>query len=447
ILTANDISNSNIGISIWTSSEPALSSNTIVDSKTGVELLWVTAPYLLGNVISNATLGLYLEEITKGEILDGTYQDVETGITALASPQLIIHGNTFDEITGDAIQLDDSNASYVFWNNFYDVAGKYGEIENCIVFYEYEINNETIVGNYYDNEQASEIVIDEVEYEGQTYVIIDSHPLAEEYVVPPAVSIVTRDVIKPDDTMIVNVTAQVYTPSGLTTTVSLEYITTTDQTWTLIPMTLDYSIGQVNVYTGSIPKLDYDLEVTYRIRVDYGTETVYSDNSTYVIQFSDETPIIIRDPTVLVRADGSEDFTVTSTYYEQYYIIVQVQIINQTTNLQRINGKDYVNISWTKYTSDGEIETYANIMDYNSTTGYFYLELGRFSANTNITFRIYAEDDLGNSRWTLETYNIEIVSETTEEAGFDSLTLLGITATLFLVQTIVVIRRRKQRED
>ncbi len=450
IMTANNVNlASTVGISIWSSERIDLSSNTIVNSSLGIGLHSVEDAYLLGNALINTTTGLYGEDLTNGEIIDGSYSAVESAVVVLNSPELEIRGNTFSLVTGDAITLTNSNASVVYWNNFYTISGKYGEIEDCIVFYDYAINNETKVGNYYaNNPAANTVVIDETTYNGKVYTIEDEHPLSEPYTVPPAVSVVSRDVIKPDDTMIVNVTAHIYIPSELSVSVILQYLTTTHNEWINRTMVKQYSLGQINIYTGSIPTIDYGEEVTYRVLIVYGGNyCVPSDNSTYIVDSSDKTPLIIDHPSVYVRAEGSDDFTMTSTYYTQYYIIVQVRVVNQTADMQEIAGKRYVNISWTIWAVDGTNKTLDSTMDYNATTNMYYLELGQFEAGTNITYRIYAEDAVGHTRWTLETYRIEITSEEVSSTGFDSLTLISITASLFIIQTIVVMKRRRRKED
>ncbi|UJG41658.1 MAG: right-handed parallel beta-helix repeat-containing protein [Candidatus Heimdallarchaeum aukensis] len=445
-LTANDILTSNIGISIWSSTSPALSSNKILDTNIGTELILVSEGLLLGNEFTNSQMGIYVVDTSETKVVDGTLVNVADGIKIVESPNFEVSGNTFEDISGDAVIFDDSNDSVVYHNNFYNITGKYGSIIDCIVNFEYEVSNGTIHGNYYEGVDETSVYIDTVTYEGKEIEIYDNHPLTEKYTVPPAISVVERDVQDPDDTMIVNVTAQIYKPSELSISAYLDYMSNFDDDWTSVEMTIVSSVGQIYIYQSSIPKLDYGLEITYRIRVVYESESTISSNYTYVVEYSDETPIIINNPTVVVRAEGSDKFTYTSVYYDLYYIVVQVRVKNQTANLAKIDGRDYVNISWTLITNEGN-ETHDNIMFYNTTTGVFELELGKFTANSNITYRIYAEDELGNSRWTLETYEIHITSETTEETGFDSVTLIGITASLFIIQTIVVIQRRKRQEN
>ncbi|MHA1873801.1 MAG: right-handed parallel beta-helix repeat-containing protein [Candidatus Heimdallarchaeaceae archaeon] len=445
-LTANDILTTNIGISIWSSTSPALSSNKIVNSNIGTELILVSGGLLLGNEFTNSELGVYVVDTETSKVVDGLLNNVDSGIKVVESPNFEVSGNTFEDISGNAIIFDDSNDSIVYHNNFYNITGKFGSITDCIVNFEYEVSNGTIHGNYYYEVNEESVYIDTVNYEGKDVEIYDNHPLSEKYTVPPAISVVERDVPDPDDTMIVNVTAQIYKPSELSISAYLDYMSNFDDDWTSVEMTIVSSVGQIYIYKSSIPKLEYGLEITYRVRVVYGSESTVSNNNTYVIEYSDETPIIIKNPTVVVRAEGSDTFTYTSVYYDQYYIVVQVRVENQTANLAKIDGRDYVNISWTLITKEGN-ETHDNIMFYNITTGVFELELGKFSSNSNITYRIYAEDEIGNSKWTLETYEINIVSETTEKTGFDSVTLIGITASLFIIQTIVVIQRRKRQEN
>lgn len=460
-ITANGISNSSIGISLWSVSEIVIASNGVFESETGLSFVFSSYSRVSGNSFESSQLAIELLSSKHIEISDNNILNGERGIFATNTFNPVVSGNTFDSITDVAIHFEDSDSFIVYYNNFYSIAGNnYGNIVDCLGTFEYAIDNETTVGNYYDGLTADSVLIDTVTIDGKTYEIRDNHPLDTPYVVKPKIEYIQANNTEPTDEDAVGITTQIFVPTGLSLTVNIDYLLKNETSWRIIDITSsETSIGQIGtikIYEGYIPPMPYKMEITYRIRVTYSNIEIVSANYTYQVDKSDSTPIIIGEPKVIQYVEGvDEDGNVITTAEEVQnfepvtaYTIV-VNIINQTVDIAVKEGKRQVFIDMTIY--DPTEETTTNITDlffYNSSSGLYEYELPDTYVNgTVITYKIGVEDVNGNKYWTIDEYTIEyLLPIVTGKSGFDTLSLLTIGGMLFLVQVIVVLRRRRENE-
>ncbi|MCK5305302.1 MAG: hypothetical protein KAJ72_08625, partial [Candidatus Heimdallarchaeota archaeon] len=274
--------------------------------------------------------------------------------------------------------------------------------------------------------------------------------------VKPTIEFVTRNIEDPDDTMDVIVDTQVFVPSGVDVTVYLDYSLNDESNWHSIDITSSEepigSIGTINIYAGTIPSQLYNYLVTYRIRIEYfDVETVelLSENNTYTVLTSLETPVIIYDPevyTTIINDEDVEENVATQTFFDEYEYFIEVRILNRT-DFEIIDGKRHVNLTWTVFDSaDNSSESFTTFMSYNSTTSIYYYEFNTFfDVGIVIDYLILAVDVNGTIHRTV--YNYTIAIESISDAGFDAITLLSIGGTLLIIQAIVVIRRRRKREE
>ena len=248
-----------------------------------------------------------------------------------------------------------------------------------------------------------------------------------------------------------------FVPSGADVSVFLDYNLNDETTWNSIDIRSSEapigSIGTINLYSGFVPAQMYDYSVTYRIRIEFvdGLETIelISENHTYIVETSADTPMIINTAlvyTTIINDDDVEVDVSTETFYEEYEYYIQVRIENRT-DFEIIDGKRHVNLTWTVFDpADNSSVSFTAFMSYNSTTDVFSYEFGQFfDIGVEIDYFILAVDVNGTIHRTVNNYTIII--ETTSGAGFDAITLLSIGGLLLVIQAIVVIRRRKRSEE
>ena len=456
VLTANGAINAVYGISLWSVNNVILASNGVFDSTYGISVWFSEDVQLLGNQVNTSDIGIVARNTISLLIKNGDYSSLNYGLQILACEGAIIFGNTFDLIVVDAIYLKSSNNFKVYYNNFFTV-GNYGTIENCIGRFDYDLTNVTVVGNYYDGITADEVLIDTVIIDLLSFDIIDHAPLDRAYVVKPTIEFVSRDIGEPDDTDDVIIYTQVFVPSGVDVTVYLDYSIHIEPDWNSVDITTSEepigSIGAINLYVGTIPAQLYDYQVTYRIRIEYvdGIDTIelLSENHTYTVLTSSETPIIINEPEVYTTILGDNDVetdVATQYFFDEYEYFIQVRIQNRT-DLKIIDGRRHVNLTWTIFDStDNSSESFTAFMFYNSSTDVYSYEFKTiFDVGIEIDYFILAVDVNGTIHRTANNYTITIESIT--GAGFDAITLLSIGGTLLLIQAIVVLRRRRKREE
>ncbi len=456
VLTANGAINAVYGISLWSMNDVILSSNGVFDSTYGISVWFSENVQLLGNQVNTSDIGIVARNTISLLIKNGDYSSLNYGLQILTCDNAIIFGNTFDQIVLDAIYLKSSDGFKVYYNNFFTV-GNYGTIENCIGRFDYDLTNVTVVGNYYEGNVADEVLIDTVTIDLLAVDIIDHAPLDRTYVVKPTIEFVTRDIDTPDDTMEVTVHTQIFVPSGVDVTVYLDYLLNDESNWYSIDITLSEepigSIGTINLYQGLIPSQLYNYLVTFRIRIEYidGVDTIelLSENSTYTVLTSLETPIIIYEPevyTTILTDEDVETDVATQTFFDEFEYFIQVRIVNRT-DFEVIDGKRHVNLTWTVFDpADNSSESFTAFMSYNSTTNIYFYEFNTFfDVGVVINYFILAVDVNGTIHRTVHNYTIAI--ETISGAGFDAITLLSIGGSLLLIQAIVVIRRRRKREE
>ncbi|OLS32116.1 MAG: hypothetical protein HeimAB125_12120 [Candidatus Heimdallarchaeota archaeon AB_125] len=461
IIIANGAINAQYGLSLWSCDNVGLASNGVFDSVYGISIWFSENIRLQGNDVNTSDIGIIARNSFYLQIKDGTYKDLTNGLQILGCTGVIITGNTFDLIPGAAISIDGSDGFKVYNNNFKTV-GFYGVIDNCLGSYYHQIEEGVYVGNYYLNEPgATEVLIDSVTIETIVYDIIDLYPLENSYTVVPSIEFIQRDILEPQDVDVVTVDCQIFVPSDTEDVeVYLQYLLNTVPTWTSVDITSSGapvgSIGAINSYIGTIPTVDYDNLVIYRIMVEYSdelvTKQVFTENDSYVVLPSEFTPIYIAPPEVYlltVDEDDNEVTLVREIFYENEDYMIQVEIYN-TTELETILGRSHVNLTWSEFNPNNNITTgFTALMLYNgtATTPFYYFELGKkFEVNAKIEFFISVVDINGTFYRTVNNYTMYIESPV-EPTGFDALTLLSIGAVLLLVQAIVVFRRRRKQEE
>jgi parallel beta-helix repeat protein len=456
IVTANGAIKATYGLSLWSVYDVTLASNGVFDSRYGFSIWFSERVRLLGNEVNTSDIGIIARSSPRLQIRDGSLKALDLGIQLISSSNTVITGNTFDEITGEAIVLKDSSGFSVYQNNFEDV-GAYADIINCLGYFYKEIDNETAFGNYYKDEVGADSVL--IDIVG-SIEIIDEYPLGSPYVVKPTIEFVSRDVQLPTDIDDVTVETQIFVPTGVDITVFLEYIGNYEDDWTSIDITASEDpvgqIGAINRYSGLIPAYPYDFTIVYRIKVQYldQTETVdiLTDNNTYTVLDSIYTPIIIEDPEVLIEVedeDGIVSTIATSNFYQDEYYIVSVFITNRT-DIGRIAGFRHVNLTWTEInTLTNETESATAIMYYNETADnniYSFAFESGYDVGIIIDFFISVVDANGTLYRTVD--NITLVIEAPPgETAFDTITLLSIGATLLIVQALVILRRRRKKNE
>jgi parallel beta-helix repeat protein len=456
IVTANGAIKATYGLSLWSVSDVTLASNGVFDSRYGFSIWFSEGVRLLGNEVNTSDIGIVARSSTRLQIKDGNLKALDIGIQLIGTTHPIISGNTFDDITGEAIVLKDSSGFSVYQNNFEDV-GSYADIIDCLGLFYIEIDNETAYGNYYKNEDADfPVLIDIVD----SFEIYDEYPLGTSYVVKPTIEFVSRDIGIPTDINDVTVETQIFVPTGVGLTVYLEYIGNYEDDWTSLDITASEDpvgqIGAINRYSGIIPAYPYDFTIIYRIKVQYLDQSelidITTENSTYTIIESAETPVIIGVPDVLIEVedeDGIVSTVTTSNFYQDQNYIISVFIINRT-DIGRIEGFRHVNLTWTETnTLTNETESATAIMYYNETADdniySFAFEQG-YAAGIQIEFFISVVDANGTLYRTVGNITMDITFPPGETA-FDTITLLSIGATLLIVQALVIFRRRRKRQE
>ena len=459
--TANGISNGEIGISLWSVSDLVIASNGVFETETGISFVFSSYSKASGNSLENIEVGVEIFVSKYIEIGDNNLLNTTKGILGIESYHPTISGNTFVNISEVAIHMDETNDFVVYHNNFMSVTNNnFGEIIDCLGKYEYQLDNVTTEGNYYEGINSTSILIDTVVINGETYEIRDDHPLSSPYVVQPNIEFVRSNATEPTDEDIVQVETQIFVPTGLVIHVYIDYLLRNETTWRTADITSTGEaighIGAIRIYHGIIPRMPYNMEITYRIRVTYAGAEIVSDNETYVVLSSPTTPVIISEPVVVHYYEfvgTDQTTTTTSTTVGKFepataYVIL-VEVYNQTVDIAEKEGKRQVFINMTIY--DPITDTTTNIQDlffYNSTTGIYSYELRPdYVDGTKITYKIGVEDVNGNTYWSIDEYTIEYIQETTTKSGFDAASLSTIGGLLFLVQIVVVLRRRRNRNN
>lgn len=456
IITANGAIKATYGITLWSVSDVTLASNGVFDSVYGFSIWFSEDVELLGNEVNTSDIGIIARNSFKLQIKDGSLKSLDLGIQVIGCPNPIIRGNTFDEIVGAAIVLKDSSGFLVYQNNFEDV-GAYGDIIDCLGVYYRVIDDETAYGNYYKNEPATEpVFIDTV----GTTDIYDNHPLSSPYIVKPTIEFVTRDISDPTDLDDVNIETQIFVPQGVDLIVYLEYMGNYDEDWISLDITASEDpvgqIGAINRYSGIIPAYPYDYTIIYRVKVEYqelGSPVyVITDNDTYTVLESAETPVIIRSPQVLLETEDEEGvitYIPVTTFYQDENYVVSVEIINNT-DIDRLAGNRHVNLTWTEInTLTNETESASVIMYYNETADnniYTFAFDQGYDAGMLINFYISVVDANGTLHRTV-TNSTMIILAPPEETAFDTITLLSIGATLLVIQALVILRRRRKNKE
>ena len=443
IVTANGAINATYGISLWSTTNAILASNGVLDSVYGFSIWFSDEIRLAGNEVNTSDIGIIARSTTKLRITDGNYRVLIQGIQIIGSYQPYITGNSFTNITATALSFKDSNDFIVYHNNFANI-GVYGEITNCIGTFEYWVDNVTLEGNYYEGEPAGVPVLIDND-------IYDNHPLSSIYNVRPSIEFVTRDIDEPTDQDDVLISTQIFIPTGIAVTVSIQYIVNMNTTWETIDISSSEepvgSIGAISYFSGTVSAFPYDYTIVYRLKVEYDSVELISENETYVVLTSDVTPVIIYEPEVQVETTVEDEIVLVSTedYYENIEFTIVVTIENRT-DLDTLAGKRRVNLTWSEKDPATNItEGFTDLMFYNSTTDLYSYEFGKgYVKGTIIDYFISVVDINGTIYRTVFNYTIEVTTEA-ESTGFDTLTLLGIGGTLLIIQAIVVIRRRKRR--
>jgi len=457
VVTANGAIEATYGISLWSMSDVTLASNGVFDSVYGISIWFSEKVRLLGNEVNTSDIGIIARSSLQLEIKDGDLRALNNGIQILGSTNPTISGNTFDNITNEAIILKDSNNFLVYQNNFLEV-GSYATIDNCIGYFEREVNNVTSIGNYYQDHNTSDpVFIDTVTIGALVIDIYDNNPLQKEYAVKPTIEFVSREILEPTDVDDVLLETQIFVPTGVDLTVLIQFEVTNQVGWNEIDITTSGEpvgqIGAINRYIGTIPAYPYDYVITYRVQVQYDEDgspvTVTTENDTYTVSTSDFTPIIIYTPEVHVITfiDDVEATVVTNNFYEDQEYIIFVEIDNRT-DMDTIEGNRHVNLTWTEINSlTNDTESFNAVMLYNSTTDVYYMPFGRgYDAGFLINYYIAVVDVNGTIYRTVFNYTI-IIESPPGDTGFNAITLLSIGGTLLAVQAIVIFRRRRRRND
>ncbi len=456
VISANGAINATYGFSLWSAVDLILASNGVFDSVYGISVWFSQGVKLLGNELNTSLIGVIARSSSSLTIKDGDYRVLDIGVQILGCFQPKILGNTFDDISNEAIILIDSNGFLVSENNFLTV-GDFARIEGCLGNF-----NSSNAGNYYEGLPTTfPILIDNVTILSVEYSIYDYQPLDSQYQVQPSIEFIIRDILEPSDLNDVKITTQIFVPAGSDVDVFLQYELNNGGTWITDDITSSEdpigSIGAINQYTGIIPAYSYDYTVVYRIMIEFladsTTVQIATSNETYVILSSPETPIIFYRPeirTITTTEDNVETTVVTNDFYEDYDYLIYVRIVNRT-ELQHIDGRPHVNLTYTEkvpITNETyEIEHFSLIMDYNATTGYYHLSLNKkYSEGTIIEYFISAIDINGTYYRTVLNYTFTILLPP-GRTGFDTITLLSIGGTLLVIQAIVVLRRRKRKQE
>lgn len=461
ILTANGAINAEYGLSLWSVTDAVLASNGVFDSVYGISMWFSDFIELSGNEVSTSDIGIVGRNTFGLTIRDGSYTQLTKGIQLLGCNSAKLFGNSFDDIIGEAITLSDSFEFLVYNNNFLTV-GTYGEIDNSYGTFYKQVDNETYIGNYYLGLPLTPVLIDEFTIDLVTYKITDYYPLPSRYNVRPSVEFLERDILEPTDLDPVIITTQVFIPEDTANiVVYLQYLLINETDWRVVDITSTEtqigSIGAISQFQTTIMPLPYDFDVIYRIMVNYTIDlveqTMFSINGTYHVFESDLTPIVIGTPEVRVESYNEDadsyNTVVTNSFYEdlEYYVFVSVK---NRTELQIFTGKRHVNLSWYEIDSaTNETQFVTGIMDYNSSLSpmSYYATFGRgYSIGMILEFYITVVDFDGTIYRTVLNYTITI-EPPIEGTGFGALTLLSLGATLLLVQAIVVLRRRKTKEE
>ncbi len=456
VISANGAINATYGLSIWSAINLVLASNGVFDSVYGISVWFSQGVKLFGNELNTSLIGVIARSSTSLIIQEGDYRALDIGVQIIGCFKPMILGNTFDDITNEAIILIESNDFIVSRNNFLTV-GDFARIDSCLGVF-----NKSSEGNYYEGlPTSSPIFIDSVTIFSVIYSIYDYQPLDSQYQVQPSIEFNLRDTFEPTDLDDVEITTQIFAPAGSNVDVYLQYELNHDGTWINDDITSSEapigSIGAINQYKGIIPAYPYDYTVVYRIMIEFlvdsTTVQLSTKNETYVILSSPETPIIFSTPEVrtITQTEENVDTTVvTNVFYEDYDYLIYIRITNRT-ELQHIDGRPHVNLTYTEkipITNETyEIESFTLIMDYNATTGYYHLSLNKkYDEGTIIEYYISAVDVNGTFYRTVLNYSFTILPPP-GRTGFDTLTLLSIGGTLLVIQAIVVLRRRKRKQE
>jgi parallel beta-helix repeat protein len=456
VLSANGAINATYGFSLWSAIDLILASNGVFDSVYGISVWFSQGIKLLGNEMNTSLIGIIARSSSSLVIKDGDYRLLNIGVQIIGCLKPKILGNTFDDISNEAIILIDSFDFKVSENNFLTV-GDFAQIVGCLGDF-----NKTDKGNYYEGlPTTSPIFIDNVTILSVEYSIYDYQPLDNPYQVQPSIEFILRDIFEPTDLNDVKITTQIFVPAGSDVDVYLQYELNSDGTWISDDITSSEdpigSIGAINQYTGIIPAYPYDYTVVYRIMIEFLVDTttvqLATSNQSYIILYSPETPVIFFNPevrTITTTEENVETTVITNDFYEDYDYLVYVRILNRT-ELQLLDGRPHVNLTYTEkvpITNETyEIESFSLIMDYNTTTGYYHLALNKkYTEGTIIEYFISAVDFNGTFYRTVLNYSITILPPP-GSTGFDTITLLSIGGTLLVIQVIVVLRRRRKQEE
>jgi len=459
VATANGAINATYGITLWSMSNALLASNGVFESIYALSIWFSDNIRVVGNELSTSEIGIISRSTTKLLISNGIYNLLDYGIQIVGSFAPKIIGNTFDNITNEAITLIDSDNFLVYYNNFKLNASVYADIINCLGSFNYQVDNETIAGNYFAADTSgNRVYIDTVTIGSVSVDIYDEHPLTKPFTVKPTVEFISRDITNPTDQDEVTIITQIFVPEQMDIHVYIEYTLNLEETWNEIDITSSEtpvgSIGAINQYQGTIPAYPYNYIINYRLKITYTEESqlvvVTTDNETYTVATSEYTPIIIYEPEVhviTVNEDNQEVTVKTSDFYEGYDYIVMVRIENRT-DIGLFEGNRYVNITYTETDPfTNETESFSALMEYNATLNRYIYDFGKtYDVGARVDYFIIVMDSNGTFYRTVFNYTIEITTPP-EATGFDAITLLSIGGTLVLVQAIVVIRRRRKNRD
>ena len=459
VLTANGAIHAQYGINLWSVTDALLASNGVFESIYGVSIWFSENIEVTGNHVNTSAIGIVGRNTYNLVIIDGTYVLLTKGIQLLGCIRPRIIGNTFNSIAEEATTLSHCNNFIVYNNNFLTV-GNYGDIENSFGTFYTQIDNETYIGNYYQGGDGSPVLIDVFTVGTETYNVTDYYPLNSRYNVKPSVEFLGRNYQNPTDVQSVIITTQIFIPEDTENVlILLQYNLVNETFWREIDITSTNdkigSIGAISQFQGTISPLPYDFVVSYRIMVNYTidaiAQSIVSSNSSYTVAVSEFTPIVIGKPEVRVvtysEAEGQEITVITNSYYEGLEYFIFVKITNRT-DFQMIAGRRHVNLSWYEMDpSTNETQFFTGIMDYNSTTTYYYATFGRdYTIGMVLEYYISVVDINGTIYRTVLNYTM-IIEPPVEKTGFDTITLVTIGGTLLIIQVIVVYRRRKSKEE
>ncbi len=459
IITANTAINATFGISIWSSPEAKIASNGVFESTYGISIWFSELVTLSGNILNTSDIGVVGRNSFNLIIKDGDFRVLNYGVQVIQCVNVGLSGNTFTQIATDAVVVKNSINFNVYDNNFLDDINNIAQIEESLGDFDIIGDNGTIVGNYYVDSSSDVVFITVATYEGKSYDIYDNSTRTTPYQPAPTIEFVTQGVAKPTDIDEVSVETQVFQPQGLEVQVYIEFLPSLVNEFITQDIsdtnTSFGSIGSIFSYIGHIPVFAYDYTIIYRIKVNYTTLTesfnVYSQNYSYTVGQTENTPFIINTPRVYyeyINDDNELVSALSTVFFENVEYWIEVSI-TEREDVMVVEGRRQVNISYELYSPiDDSTNNYSAVMFYNDTSyKYLYEDLGTYVAGTVIKYYITVMDTNGTIHRSIPIHEMSYLPPSVEDAGFEGATLLMIGGLLVFIQTIVVFRRRNRKNE